>query len=264
MPIIKGETMKNRNDAHRSETVYLFGTCLMDAVYPDAGMAAIRLLEAQGVKVVFPQDQSCCGQPAYNSGFVREARAVARKQIQVFDKPYPVVVPSGSCAGMMKHHYPTLFAGTPDEADARRFSDRVYEWSEYLATVLTVELEDKGEPLTITWHSSCHALREMDVIQYSKALLRQLKNVTLVELQRETECCGFGGTFAVKQPAISAAMVTDKVADIRHTGATTVVAGDCGCLMNITGAMEHAGVSVAGKHLAEFLWERTNGQQDDV
>jgi L-lactate dehydrogenase complex protein LldE len=260
MPIIEGESMKTRTNSDRSETVYLFGTCLMDAVYPDAGMAAIRLLEAQGVKVVFPQDQSCCGQPAYNSGFVREARAVARKQIQVFDKPYPVVVPSGSCAGMMKHHYPTLFAGTADEAAARRFSDRVYEWSEYLATVLAVELEDKGEPLTITWHSSCHALREMDVVRYSKALLRQLKNVTLVELERETECCGFGGTFAVKQPAISAAMVQDKVADIRRTGATTVVAGDCGCLMNITGAMEHAGVTVAGKHLAEFLWERTNGQ----
>jgi L-lactate dehydrogenase complex protein LldE len=110
--------------------------------------------------------------------------------------------------------------------------------------VLAVELEDRGEPLTITWHSSCHALREMDVIRYSKALIRQLKNVTLVELERETECCGFGGTFAVKQPAISAAMVKDKVADIRRTGATTVVAGDCGCLMNITGAMEHAGVTL--------------------
>jgi L-lactate dehydrogenase complex protein LldE len=260
MPIIEGESMKTRTNSDRSETVYLFGTCLMDAVYPDAGMAAIRLLEAQGVKVVFPQDQSCCGQPAYNSGFVREARAVARKQIQVFDKPYPVVVPSGSCAGMMKHHYPTLFAGTADEAAARRFSDRVYEWSEYLATVLAVELEDKGEPLTITWHSSCHALREMDVIRYSKALLRQLKNVTLVELERETECCGFGGTFAVKQPAISAAMVKDKVDDIARTGASTIVAGDGGCLMNITGAMEHHGMAIAGKHLAEFLWERTNGQ----
>jgi L-lactate dehydrogenase complex protein LldE len=223
-------------------------------------MAAIRLLQAQGVKVIFPHDQSCCGQPAYNSGFPREARSVARRQIQVFAKPYPIIVPSGSCAGMMKHHYPTLFAGTPDEADARRFSERVYEWSEYLATALAVKLEDRGDPLTITWHSSCHALREMDVIRYSKALLRQLKNVTLVELQRETECCGFGGTFAVKQPLISAAMVKDKVGDIRRTGATTLVAGDCGCLMNITGAMEHAGVAVAGKHLAEFLWERTHAQ----
>ncbi|WP_319406891.1 (Fe-S)-binding protein [uncultured Desulfosarcina sp.] len=252
--------MKSRNDPDRCEPVYFFGTCLMDAVYPDAGMAAIRLLESRGVKVIFPPDQSCCGQPAYNSGFIREARAVARKQIEVFSKPYPIVVPSGSCAGMMKHHYPTLFAGTPDEVAARRFSERVYEWSEYLVTVLKANFEDRGAPLTITWHSSCHALREMDVIRHSKALLRQLKNVTLVELKRETECCGFGGTFAFKQPLISAAMVKDKIADIVHTGASTVVAGDCGCLMNITGAMEHAGVAIAGKHLAEFLWERTHAQ----
>jgi L-lactate dehydrogenase complex protein LldE len=252
--------MNARNYPEQSDTVYFFGTCLMDAVYPDAGMAAIRLLESLGVKVVFPPDQSCCGQPAYNSGFTREARAVALKQIRVFSEPYPVIVPSGSCAGMMKHHYPTLFAGTSDEAAARQFSQRVYEWSEYLATVRAVKLEDRGDPLTITWHSSCHALREMDVVRYSKALLRQLKNVTLVELQRETECCGFGGTFAVKQPAISAAMVRDKVNDIRQTGASTLVAGDCGCLMNITGAMDRDGVAVAGKHLAEFLWERINGQ----
>jgi L-lactate dehydrogenase complex protein LldE len=260
MPIIEGETMKTRNDNDRHATVYLFGTCLMDAVYPDAGMAAIRLLQAQGVTVVFPQDQSCCGQPAYNSGFVHEARAVARKQLQAFAKPYPIVVPSGSCAGMMKHHYPTLFAGTPDDAVARRFAERVYEFSEYLVRVLGVNLHDQGEPVTITWHSSCHALREMNVIQHSKALIRQLKNVTLVELDRETECCGFGGTFAVKQPAISAAMVKDKVDDIARTGASTIVTGDGGCLMNITGAMEHYGIPIAGKHLADFLWERTNGQ----
>ena len=246
--------------SNQSDKIYFFGTCLVDAAYPDAGMAAIRLLKSLGLAVIFPQEQSCCGQPAYNSGFTREARAVARKQIEVFSKPYPVVGPSGSCAGMMKHHYPTLFSGTPDEDAARRFSARVVELSEYLANVRAVKLEDRGDPVTITWHSSCHALREMDVIRHSKALIRQLKNVTLVELERETECCGFGGTFAVKQPAISAAMVKDKVDDIIRSGASTVVAGDCGCLMNITGAMAHAGVAVAGKHLAEFLWERTNGK----
>lgn len=240
--------------------VYFFGTCLMDAVYPDAGMAAIRLLQSRGVEIVFPLQQSCCGQPAYNSGFVKQARVVARKQIQAFSKPYPIVVPSGSCAGMMKHHYPKLFSGTPHADAARRFSRRIYEFSEYLVRVRGVKLEDRGDPVTITWHSSCHALREMDVVRHSKALIRQLKNVKLVELERETECCGFGGTFAVKKPAVSAAMVRDKVADISRTGASTVVAGDCGCLMNIQGAMKHAGVSVAGRHLAEFLWERTHGR----
>ena len=251
--------MEIRNPTDKSPRVYFFGTCLMDAVYPLAGMAAIRLLQSQGVEVIFPPDQACCGQPAYNSGFPDEARAVARRQLQVFSKPYPVVVPSGSCAGMLKHHYPALFAGTPDEDAARQLSGRVYELFEYLVTVLEVQLEDRGDPLTVTWHSSCHALREMDVVGYAKALIGQLQNVTLKPLARETECCGFGGTFAVKQPAISAAMVKDKVDDIRKTGAATLLAGDCGCLMNITGAMEHAGVTVAGQHLAQFLWERTHG-----
>ncbi len=232
----------------------------MDAVYPDAGMAAIRLLESQEVEVVFPHGQSCCGQPAYNSGFPNEARAVALKQIEVFAKPYPIVVPSGSCAGMMKHHYPELFAGRPEEAAAKSFAARVYEWSEYLVEELDVKLVDLGEPITVTWHSSCHAMREMDVIHHSKALIRQLEKVTLMELQRENECCGFGGTFSVKQPAISAAMVKDKVDDIVSTGASTLLAGDCGCLMNITGAMTNQGITIAGKHLAEFIWERTHGR----
>ena len=252
--------MKSRMTPPRADAVYFFGTCLMDAAYPDAGMAAIRLLQEQGVKVLFPPEQSCCGQPAYNSGFVKEARAVARKQIRAFEGSYPIVVPSGSCAGMMKHHYPSLFAGTDEAAAAGRFADRVYELFEYLATVLEVEFEDRGDPITVTWHSSCHALREMNVIGHAKALIGQLKNVTLVELERETECCGFGGTFAVKQPAISAAMVKDKVDDIRRTGAATLLAGDCGCLMNITGAMAHDGVAIDGKHLAQFLWERTHAQ----
>lgn len=247
-----------RTDSGKSDSVYFFGTCLVDAVYPEAGLAAVRLLRREGLTVVYPPEQSCCGQPAYNSGFVQEARAVARKQIRAFAGPYPIVVPSGSCAGMMKYHYPKLFAGTSEEPAARELSGRVYELSEYLAGVLQVTLEDRGRPLTVTWHSSCHALREMDVVRHSKALIGQLKNVTLVELERETECCGFGGTFAVKQPAISAAMVKDKVDDIVRTGASTVLAGDCGCLMNITGAMAHSGVTIAGKHLAEFIWERTH------
>jgi len=252
--------MESKANPDPSNKVYFFGTCLVDAVYPDAGMASIRLIQSQGIEVLFPQDQGCCGQPAYNSGFVKEARAVARKQIRTFSEDYPIVVPSGSCAGMMKHHYPVLFAGCPEENAARRFAGRVYELFEYLVTVLKIKLTDKGDPMTVTWHSSCHALREMNVIQHAKALIEGLKNVTLVELQRETECCGFGGTFAVKQPAISAAMVKDKVEDIRKTGASTLLAGDCGCLMNIAGAMDHIGLPIEGKHLAEFLWERTHGK----
>ncbi|MFO7497228.1 MAG: (Fe-S)-binding protein [Desulfobacterales bacterium] len=243
----------------KPETVYFFGTCLVDMVYPDAGMAAIRLLQREGLRVVYPPAQSCCGQPAFNSGFPDEARAVARKQLHLFPKDYPIVVPSGSCAGMMHRHYPALFAGDPDLALAAEFAGRVFELTEFLVHVLKIQLEDRGAPVTVTWHSSCHALREMGVIQDSKSLIRQLRHVTLLEIENEHECCGFGGTFAVKQPEISAAMVADKAADIRNTGAATVLGGDCGCLMNISGALQHQRVPITGQHIAQFIWERING-----
>ena len=239
--------------------VYFFGTCLVDTFYPKAGLAAIRLLEKFGMTVIYPPAQSCCGQPAYNSGFPDEARAVAKKQIGLFPKPIPIIVPSGSCAGMMKYHYPELFADGSDAAAAQSFADRIYELGQFLHRQLNVQLIDTGPPTTVTWHSSCHALREMDVVGDAKTLLGQLDNVTLVPLERETECCGFGGTFAIKQPEISGAMVTDKVDDIVQTGASRVISGDGGCLMNISGAMEKRGLAVTGTHLAQFLWERTHG-----
>lgn len=239
--------------------VYFFGTCLIDALYPEAGLAAIRLIEREGVRVVFPSGQSCCGQPAYNSGFPDEARAVARQQMQVFREDIPIVVPSGSCAGMMKHHYPELFASDPDRAQAKAFAGRVFEWSEFMLRVLRARYEDRGAPIRVTWHSSCHALREMKVVEFSKQLLRQLHNVELAELASERECCGFGGTFSIKHPAISGALVNDKVDDIQRTGAARVIAGDGGCLMNIAGAGQQRGLSFAAQHLAEFIWERIHG-----
>jgi len=240
--------------------VYYFGTCLADMFYPGAGLAGIKLLQREGVKVIFPPEQTCCGQPAYNSGFPTEARAVAGKQIELFPENYPIVVPSGSCAGMMRYHYPKLFAGHPNIDHVKKFSERIFELSEFLVHVLNITLKDRGEPIKVTWHSSCHAMREMGVIEDSKSLIRQLKNVELVELKNEYECCGFGGTFAVKQPAISAVMVNDKVAYISRTGASRVIAGDCGCLLNITGAVEHQKVPVSGQHLAEFIWQRIGGR----
>lgn len=243
----------------RPEAVYFFGTCLLDALYPEAGLAAMRLIEEAGVRVIFPPGQSCCGQPAYNSGYRAAARETARRQLTAFPKPLPIVVPSGSCAGMMARHYPALFEGDRDAGRAREFASRVVEWSEFMARVLDVALEDRGGPITVTWHSSCHALREMGVIRYAKELLGRLKNVRLVPLRREEECCGFGGTFSVKQPAISGAMVNDKLDDILATGAERVIAGDGGCLMNIQGAAALRGLPIQGQHLAEFIWERIHG-----
>ena len=238
------------------QTVYFFGTCLVESVYPEAGLAAIRLLQREGLRVVFPRGQTCCGQPAYNSGFPDEARQVARQQLEVLARDYPVVVPSGSCAGMMRHHYPELFKGHPESGRASELAERVFEFTEFVHHVLGATFEDKGPPIRVTWHSSCHAMREMQVTEDSKALLRQLAQVELVELEREDECCGFGGTFAVKQPAISSAMVFDKTEDIRQTGAQRLIGGDCGCLMNITGSLAHRQLPVRSQHIAEFIWER--------
>ncbi|MGD9058619.1 MAG: (Fe-S)-binding protein [Desulfobacterales bacterium] len=244
----------------KPEKVYYFGTCLMDSIYPQAGLAGLKLIQREDVQVIYPRQQSCCGQPAYNSGFPKEAKRVALKQVRLFIKNYPIVVPSGSCAGMMKHHYPLLFEDDKNLQQVQQFSERVVELSEFLVQMLNIQLADRGLPIKVTWHSSCHAMREMHVIEYSKSLIRQLQNVELVELQNEHECCGFGGTFAIKQPKISGTMVGDKVADIRQTGAERLLAGDCGCLMNISGAMDYQNVPIRSQHLAEFIWERTHAK----
>ncbi|MGD2097148.1 MAG: (Fe-S)-binding protein [Desulfobacterales bacterium] len=244
--------------ASKPEKVYYFGTCLMDSIYPQAGLAGLKLIRREGVQVIFPRQQSCCGQPAYNSGFPKEAKKVALKQVRLFTENYPIVVPSGSCAAMMKYHYPLLFEDDASLKQVQQFSDRVVELTEFLVQTLNIRLADRGQPIKVTWHSSCHALREMHIIEYSKSLIRQLQNVELVELQNEHECCGFGGTFAIKQPKISGAMVSDKVADIRQTGADLLLAGDCGCLMNISGAIDYQKIPIRSQHLAEFIWERTH------
>lgn len=245
--------------ATQPDTVYFFGTCLIDLIYPQAGVSAMQLLRRAGVNVIYPQAQTCCGQPAWNSGYRDEARAVARAQLGLFPKPIPIVVPSGSCAGMMKVHYPELFAGQPDEAHALDVAGRVYELTEFLVDVLHIQLEDLGEPLTVAVHTSCAARRELGVADRIESLLDQLANVTTVEQIRKAECCGFGGTFAVKQPEISASMVLEKVETLRATGADRLVGQDAGCLLNIGGTLDKQGNAIAHQHIAEFLWERTQG-----
>lgn len=251
----------------RPRDVYFFATCVVDQFYPEAGLDAIRLLEREGIKVHFPQDQTCCGQPAYSSGFQDEARAVARRQLELFPEAWPVVVPSGSCAGMMKHHYPALFAAEPAaKAKAEALAGRIYEFTDFLVHVLGYEPRDLGAPTTVVLHTSCSARREMGVHVTSRALLDKLGNVTVAQQDHEAECCGFGGTFSVRHPEISAAMVKDKVTALKATGAREVVSADCGCLMNILGHAawqdEQEGRSqptLPGGHIASFLLKRTGG-----
>ncbi|MCG6658912.1 (Fe-S)-binding protein [Halomonas campisalis] len=242
----------------KPDRVYFYGTCLVDLFYPDAGLDGIRLLEREGVAVDFPQDQTCCGQPAYTSGYQDEARAVAAAQLDLFPEPWPIIVPSGSCGGMMRTHYPKLLAGTEHEARAKEVAARVYELTEFLVHVCHLKLEDHGQPEKVAMHTSCSARREMGLAETGPALLAQLDGVELVEQARASECCGFGGTFSVRHPEVSAAMVEDKTQAIEAAGAERFVTSDCGCLMNIAGRFEHQRKAVQGEHIASYLWRRTS------
>ena len=249
----------------RPRDVYFFATCVVDQFFPDAGMDAIALLEREGIRVHFPEDQTCCGQPAYTSGFREEARKVAAHQLTLFPEDWPVVVPSGSCAGMMKHHYPTLFADDPArKAIAEKLAARVYELTQFLVDVLAFKADDLGSPCKVVLHTSCSARREMGVHLTGRKLLGELANVTVAQQDHEAECCGFGGTFSIKQPEISGAMVEDKLKALKASGAERVVSADCGCLMNILGHAawkdRQAGLtqpSLPGEHIASFLLRRT-------
>ncbi|MGF1644809.1 MAG: (Fe-S)-binding protein [Thiotrichales bacterium] len=243
------------------QEIYFFGTCLIDVLYPNAGLAAMQLLRRAGVRVIFPQGQTCCGQPAFNSGYRDEARVVARRVLELFPRALPIVVPSGSCAGMLKHHYAELFAGDVDADRARALSQNVYELTEFLVEVLGIRLEDQGAPVSVAIHTSCSARREMGVAEHIERLVDQLAQVERREQAYKAECCGFGGTFAVKQPEISAAMVRDKTDHIAATGAEVLLSQDCGCLMNIAGAFEQQGRGPKVQHIAEFLWERTQPRE---
>lgn len=235
---------------------YFFSTCLGGVAYSDTCVNAIKLLQKEGVEVIFKKDQTCCGQPSYNSGYYEESRKVALYNVDLFEGDYPIIVPSGSCAGMMKHDYLELFEGSSDYKRIEDFCGRVFELSEFLDKKLNVRYEDKGEPIKITWHSNCHALRVAKSIESSKTLLRSLKNVELIELEREEECCGFGGTFSVKEPQISEAMVGEKIADIHSRNVDYLIAADAGCLLNISGAMQKMGSKVKTAHLYDFLANR--------
>jgi L-lactate dehydrogenase complex protein LldE len=241
--------------------IYFFGTCLIDLLYPRAGLAGMQLLRNAGVRVIFPDNQTCCGQPAFNSGYRDEAQSVARQLARCFPRDIPIVVPSGSCAGMIKHHWPELFTDADADTLARAIPGRVFELTEFLVTQLDLKLEDLGTPTRLAIHSSCSARREMGVAAHIETLVGQLHNVEVLQQARQAECCGFGGTFAIKQADISGAMVRDKTESLRACGADRVVSQDCGCLMNIGGAFDKQqangqGRALAVQHIAEFLLER--------
>ena len=239
----------------------LFVTCLCDLFFPEVGESTVRLLRRLGVEVTFPAGQTCCGQPAYNTGYTAEARDVARALIEAFDREapgLPVVAPSGSCAAMVRHHYPRLFAGDPEwSARAAAFAERVYELSEFIVHVLgRTDLGARYRGVA-TFHRSCHMARGLGLVEEPLALLRAVEGLDVVDLPHAGECCGFGGTFAVKMAGLSTAMVDAKVRAVEETGAELLVGCDLGCLMHIAGRLRRLGSPVRVLHLAQLLDEAT-------
>jgi L-lactate dehydrogenase complex protein LldE len=240
--------------------VALFVTCLVDLYRPSVGFASVRLLEQAGCVVEVPAAQTCCGQPAYNSGEKTTAKRVATQVIEAFESYDFVVAPSGSCGGMIAHHYPALFADDPGMAiRAERLAKRTYELISFLTDVCGVLApEPVSWPGIATYHDSCSGLRELDIKKQPRRLLAGVEGLTLKELPNAETCCGFGGTFCVKYPDISNHLVTEKAAAIDSTGADLLLAGDMGCLLNMAGKLKRQGSKVQVRHVAEVL----AGQRD--
>jgi L-lactate dehydrogenase complex protein LldE len=234
--------------------VALFVTCLVDLFRPSIGFAAVKLLEDAGCTVDVPALQVCCGQPAYNSGDRATTRAIAVQVINAFDGYDAVVAPSGSCGGMLSHHYPGLFDDDAAmKARAENLAGRSYELMAFLVDVLGVKTVAAHYDGAVTYHDSCSGLRELGVKQQPRRLLAAVKGLSVREMKTPEVCCGFGGTFCVKYPEISNAMVGEKSADIAETGAGTLLAGDLGCLMNMAGKLQREGSPVRVRHVAEVL-----------
>ena len=240
--------------ARSSPKVGLFVTCLVDLFRPSVGFAAVKLLERAGCRVAVPRLQTCCGQPAYNSGDRADSRAIARQVIAAFDGYDYLVAPSGSCAGMIRGHYPGLFDDEPEMARrAHMLAGRTYELVSFLRDLCGIETVDARYDGTVTYHDSCSGLRELSIRDQPRVLLKSVSGLTLIELPGEETCCGFGGVFCVKYPDISNRMVDDKAAAIEGAGADMLLAGDMGCLLNMAGKLKRRGASVQVRHVAEVL-----------
>ncbi|MBL7163380.1 MAG: (Fe-S)-binding protein [Anaerolineales bacterium] len=238
-----------------TQTVQLFVTCLIDTLQPQIGEAVVRVLERAGVHVAFPQEQTCCGQPAFNAGMRDDARKMARHTIKIFEKaPDPIIIPSGSCAAMIRHGYSELFTDDPKWlARAQAMAERTFEFTEFLVDELGIT--DLGAQFSgsITYHPSCHLLRGVGVDRQPRALLTNIRDAEFHELPNTEECCGFGGVFSVEHPEISAEMLYRKINNIENSGADTVVTCDTGCLMHINGGLHRQGKNLSVKHIAEIL-----------
>jgi L-lactate dehydrogenase complex protein LldE len=238
----------------RRPRVGLLVTCLIDLMRPSIGFAAVRLLEAAGCEVIVPRAQTCCGQPAYNSGDQSSAKAIAKSTMAAFEGLDYVVAPSGSCAAMLKLHYPRLMAGDADaEARARAFAERVHELVSFLVDVRGMSQVPGAFAGRVTYHDGCSGLRELKIRQQPRLLLAAVAGLELIEMSGTDVCCGFGALFAVKFPGISNAMVTAKSANVEATVPQLLLSGELGCLLNVAGKLSRLGSPVGCRHVAEVL-----------
>ena len=238
-----------------SSPVYFFGTCLIDAFYPETGLDAIALLEICGREVLYLPSQTCCGQPPYNSGYPKQSTHIAKQNIQLFSEhDYPLIVPSASCAGMFQNHYPKLLEEESSWKErAAELASRTYELFDFLADELPFEQLPAAPKTTVALHTCCSAKRETGSAPNWEKLLQRMPNVELRLPRYQEECCGFGGTFSIKSPEISSVMTEDKCRHLIDTGAETVVSGDCGCLMNLQTYADKQELAMSSQHLASFV-----------
>ena len=242
-------------DASSPKAVSLFGTCLVDQFAPDVGEAVVSVLEAHGIRVEYPEDQTCCGQPAFNSGFRADALEVATRFVDLFEgADGDIVCPSGSCAAMVRNYYPVLFREDREmRVRAERIARRLYEFTEYLVDVLEADGTMAQVDARATYHECCHMLRELHIDEQPNRLLSGVHGLDLVELNRSEVCCGFGGAFSTKMSDISTAMLAEKLSNIESTGADVVIAGDTGCVMHMQGGLRRNGSDIQVVHIAEVL-----------
>ena len=236
-----------------SRKVSLFVPCFVDQLLPEAAVDTVKVLRRIGYSVEYPEEQTCCGQPAFNTGYWDEARPCAERFVRVFKHADLIVCPSGSCTTMVRAFYPELLAASSWRADAIALASRTFELSEFLVKVAAVTQVGATFPHSVTYHASCHALRELHIHDEPLQLLRQVDGLKLIEMVRSEECCGFGGTFAAKFPAISTAMGDGKCASALETGAEYIVSNDSSCLMHIQGLLSRQGKPMKTISLAEVL-----------
>lgn len=243
-------------DASTSSRITLFIPCLMDIFYPQAARDLVSLLKNLGYQVLYPKDQTCCGQPAFNQGFIKEAQTLARRFLQIFDSAELILCPSGSCTAMVRKHYPDLFVQEPEWlVKAEKTALKIFEVSEFLTRFVPPDKITAAFPFSVTYHDSCHSNRVLGITRQPRELLALVKGLTLIEMESSEACCGFGGLFSQKYPSISQAIVEEKVQAIAKTGARWVVSNDPGCLMHIQTRLRERrlDLDIGVKHLVEIL-----------